>query len=88
MMESVQNNSVPREHEETAREVHHRLVSYLSGRPDLGLDKMLLNLALEPANPFDPKRKRKFKKGFVLVLLVALALAATFVYFNFFPGAQ
>ena len=87
-MESVQNNSVHREHEETTHEVHHRLVSYLSGRLDLGLDKMLLNLALEPANPFDPKRKRKFRKDFVLVLLVALALAATFVYFNFFPGAQ
>jgi hypothetical protein len=88
MMESVQNNPVPREQEETTREVRERLVGYLSHRPDLGLDKMLLNLALEPANPFDPKRKRKFKKGFVLVLLVGLALAATFVYFNFFPGAQ
>ncbi len=87
-MESVQHNSARPEREETTHEVHHRLVSYLSGRPDLGLDKMLLNLALEPANPFDPKRKRKFRKGCVLVVLVALALAATFVYFNFFPGAQ
>ena len=87
-MESIENNSAAPEREETTHEVHRRLVSYLSCRPDLGLDKMLLNFALEPANPFDPKRKRKFKKGFVLVLLVALALAATFVYFNFFPGAQ
>ncbi len=87
-MESIENNSATPEREETTREVHRRLVSYLSDRPDLGLDKMLSNFALDPANPFDPKRKRKFKKGFVLVLLVALALAATFVYFNFFPGAQ
>ena len=88
MSESVEHNSASPEREGTTREVHHRLVSYLSGRPDLGLGKMLLNFALEPANPFDPKRKRKFRKGFVLVLLVALALAATFAYFNFFPGAQ
>jgi hypothetical protein len=49
---------------------------------------MLLNLALEPASPFDPKGRRSFRKGFLLFLLVAIGLAATFVYFNFLAAGQ
>lgn len=86
-MESLENNTAP-EPEETTVEVRGRLVRYFSGRPDMGLGNMLLNLALDPANPFDPKRRRKLKKCFALVVLIGLALAATFVYFNIFPGAQ
>jgi hypothetical protein len=86
-MKVFENKTASTEREETPEEVHDRLVRYLSSRPDMGLSKILLNLALEPANPFDPKRKRKFKKGFVLVVLVGLALVATFVYFNIYPGA-
>ncbi len=73
---------------EAAREVHHALLQYLSRRPDLGFDKMLLNMALQPANPFNPQGRRNFRKGFVLVMLVALGLAATFAYFNFLAGGQ
>jgi capsular polysaccharide biosynthesis protein len=86
MSHSVDNNSLARE--EAAREVHQALVQYLSRQSDLGLDKMLLNLALEPASPFDPQARRNFKKGFVLALLIALGLAVTFFYFNFFAGGQ
>jgi len=49
---------------------------------------MLLNLALEPASPFDPQTRRKLRKGFVLALFVALGLAASFVYFNFWGASQ
>jgi hypothetical protein len=87
-MESIENNTAASEQEETTGEVHERLVRYFSSRRDMGLGKILLNLALQPANPFDPKRKRKLRKGFVLLLLVALALVATFVHFNIYPGAQ
>ena len=87
-MESRENTTAASEQDETTVEVHGGLVRYFSGRRDMGLDKMLLNLMLTPANPFDPKRRRKFKKGFVLVVLIWLALAATFVYFNIYPGAQ
>jgi flagellar basal body-associated protein FliL len=87
-MESLENNTAAPEQEETTVEVRGRLVRYFSSRRDMGLDKILLNLAFQPANPFDPKRKRKFRKGFVLLLLVVLALVATFVYFNIYPGAQ
>ena len=65
-------------------EVHAALRDYLRGQPDVGLDKLLLDLALDPASPFDPHGRRRLKKGFVLVMLVAMGVAATFVYFNFF----
>ena len=88
MSHSIDNNSRTPASEVTAREVHRTLVQYLSRRSDLGLDKMLLNLALEPASPFDPKGRRNFRKGFVLFLLVVTGLTATFVYFDFLAGCQ
>ncbi len=88
MRRLAEENSQDTARQETAREVHRALVQYLSRRPDLGLDKMLLNMALQPANPFDPKGRRDARKGFVLFLLVAIGLAATFVYFNFLAAGQ
>ena len=88
MRHSVDNNPQTLPPHEAAREVHQALVEYLSRRPDLGLEKMLLNLALEPASPFDPQARRNFKKGFVLFLLIVLGLASTFVYFTFLAGGQ
>ncbi len=49
---------------------------------------MLLNLVLEPANPFDPQGRRNFRKGFVLAVFLALGLAGSFVYFNFLGAGQ
>ena len=65
-------------------QVHPALRDYLRRRPDMGLDKLLLDLALDPASPFDPQGRRRLKKGLVLVVLVAVGLAGTFIYFNFF----
>lgn len=65
-------------------EVHAALTDYLRRRPDVGLDKLLLDLALDPASPFDPQGRRRLKKGFVLAVLVATGMVGTFVYFNFF----
>jgi hypothetical protein len=64
--------------------VHVALTDYLRRRPDVGLDKLLLDLALDPASPFDPQGRRRLKKGFVLAVLVATGMVGTFVYFNFF----
>ena len=64
-------------------QVHAVLANYLRRQPDTGLDKLLLDLALDPASPFDPHGRRRLKKGFVLGMLVATGIAATFVYFNF-----
>jgi hypothetical protein len=88
MSHCADNNPRTLARDEAAREVHQALVQYLSRRPDLGLDKMLLNLALEPASPFDPQARRNFKKGFVLAILIVLGLAATFFYFDFLAGGQ
>ena len=88
MRPSLQTNSQPAASGPVTREVHQALVQYLSRRSDLGFDTMLLKWALEPASPFDPKGRGNFRKGFVLVVLVALGLAATFVYFNFLAGGQ
>jgi hypothetical protein len=65
-------------------EVHAALTNYLRRQPDVGLDQLLLNLALDPASPFDPQGRRRLRKGFVLIMLVATGIAATFVYFNLF----
>ena len=64
--------------------VHTTLTNYSRRQPDVGLDKLLLDLALDPASPFDPQGRRTLKKGFVLVVVVAVGLAGTFIYFNFF----
>jgi hypothetical protein len=88
MRDLAEQNSQDAAHQHSAHGVHQSLVEYLSQRPDWGLDKMLLNMALEPASPFDPKGRRNFRKGFVLLLLVASGLAATFVYFNLLAAGQ
>lgn len=80
----VRNTSQLRSQSDSPVDVHAALANYLRRRPDVGLDKLLLDLALDPASPFDPQGRRKLKKGFVLVMLVATGIAATFVYFNFF----
>ena len=88
MRHSLDNNPQTPAHDVPLRKVHQALVLYLSRLPDLGLEKLLLNLALEPASPFDPQARRNFKKGFVLFLLIVLGLTATFIYFNFLAGGQ
>ena len=80
----VRNTSRVGSQPRTAAEVHAALANYLRHRPDVGLDKLLLDLALDPASPFDPQGRRRLKKGFVLVVVVAVGLAGTLIYFNFF----
>jgi hypothetical protein len=69
--------------EHTAKEVHGMLAKYFRGRPDLGLWKGILDLALEPRNPFEPGLPRKLRRDFVLVVVLAGMPAGAFVYFNF-----
>ncbi len=60
---------------------HQLFEDYFSSRPDIGFTKMLLDLVLEPRNPFKPWEPRKAKKGFVvavLFLLVACAWVGSF----------
>ena len=65
-----------------AQDSYQLLVEYFKFRPDIGFGKMLLDVALEPGNPFKPWESRKLKKGFVAATLFLLTALAWFVYFS------
>ncbi len=55
---------------------------YFKSRPDIGIGKLLLDVALEARDPFKSWEPRKWKKGFVAAVLVVLLAVAWFVYWN------
>jgi hypothetical protein len=57
-------------------------VKYFKARPDIGFRKLLLDIALEPRNPFKPWEPRRMKKGFVAAVLYLLMVCAWFGYFS------
>ncbi len=57
-------------------------VEYFKSRPDIGFGKLLLDIALEPRNPFKPWEPRKVKKGFAAVVLFLLIACLWFGYFS------
>ncbi len=66
----------------TLSEVLSLLRDHLRRCPELGLGKFILDLMLEPPNPFEPDRRRLPRKAFVLAAFSLLTLAGVFVYFN------
>lgn len=65
-----------------AAESRGNLAAYLQLRPELGLGRMMANLALELQDPFKPNVRRKARKGFVVTVLFTTALIAWFAWFN------
>ncbi len=59
------------------------LAKHLRGRRDLGLWKSILDLVLEPQNPFEPEQRRGPSKDFLLIAVLAGLPVGAFVYFNF-----
>ena len=55
---------------------------YFKTRPEIGFGKLLLDVALEPRDPFKPWEPRRWKKGFLAAVLVVCLAAAWFVYWN------
>jgi hypothetical protein len=55
---------------------------YLRTRSEIGLTRMLIDLALEPQDPFKPDARRNFRKGFVLATVFSTAFIAWFFWFN------
>ena len=55
---------------------------YFRLRPDVGFDKMLLDVALHPRDPFKPWEPRKVKKGFIATALLLLIALAWYSYFS------
>ena len=66
----------------SARPAYISLRQYFISRSDIGALKALLNLALEPANPFDPKTSRSARRWFVLFSLLCILGLDCFAYFN------
>lgn len=59
------------------------LVGCFKTRRDLGIWKSILDLILEPQNPFEPAMRRNSRKGFVLVIVLLGLPVGAFLYFNF-----
>jgi hypothetical protein len=66
----------------SAREVYGWLESDLKRRPDIGIRKMIADLAFEPPNPFDPAASRKPRAQTVLAVVLVVAALGLFAYFN------
>ena len=67
----------------TANETHVWLKDYFRRRPDIGLGKAIVNLALNPRNPFEPDKRRLPRGGFLFGAGMFLSSVAWFLYFNF-----
>lgn len=63
-------------------EVRSLVRGHLRKRRDLGLGKLIVDLMLEPRDPFEPKKRRLARKAFVLIASSLLALAGVFACFN------
>jgi hypothetical protein len=64
------------------KEVQEQVGDYLRSRREFGLSTTILNVVLEPPNPFEPQARRQLRKAFVLAVLWLLTLAGVFAYFN------
>jgi hypothetical protein len=62
--------------------VYGALLEVLGGSRDIGTAKTLTNWLCEPANPFDPKKRRKPKPELSILLTYVLLMGATFWAFN------
>jgi hypothetical protein len=69
----------------TQEKAHGWLDEYFGRRPDLGLSKFMLHLALEPRNPFAPEVRRKPRAGFVVAAILFASALAWFAWFNLAP---
>ncbi len=61
---------------------HKLFGNYFKSRPDVGFLKLLLDLTLDPRDPFKPWEQRKLRKGFLAVVLFVVAAIAWFGYFS------
>jgi len=69
----------------TQEKAHDWLDEYLRRRPDLGLSHFMLNLVLEPRNPFAPEARCKPRAAFLVAAFLFAAALAWFACFNVAP---
>ena len=65
-----------------ADEVLTAFEAKMAQRPDLGVVKRILNVFLEPRNPFEPERTRKPKMETVLFGMLFAVVVAALLFFN------
>ena len=63
-------------------EMHALLTKNLDDRRDIGVLKGILDLLLEPCNPFEPEKRRLPKKSIAFTAFMALLMLLAFVAFN------
>jgi hypothetical protein len=63
-------------------EVHDWLEENLRARANLGFRKAMASVVLEPPSPFDPQARRKPRTEFLILVLLATAAIACFLYFS------
>jgi hypothetical protein len=67
----------------TVDETQASLKEYFGRLPDIGLGKAVVNLCLNPQNPFEPEKRRLPRRGFLFGAGMFLSAVAWFLYFNF-----
>jgi len=58
------------------------LKAYFGRRPDIGLGKAIVNFVLGPKNPFEPKKRRLPKLGFLFTAGMLVGVFVWFLHFN------
>lgn len=66
----------------TPVEVHGWLEESLGARADFGFRKAIACFVFKPRSPFDPQAPRKPRAEFTILVLLATAAMASFLYFN------
>ena len=83
IMKNAKSEGVGTEREQQAtNSAELNLAAYLDARPEIGFTKMLLDLALEPQEPFKADARRPFRKSFVIAVVFCSILVGWFVWFN------
>ena len=75
-------DEVPLDNPVTADEVLAAFEAKMAQRSDLGVVNRVLNVFLEPRNPFEPERTRKPKMETVLFGMLFAVVVAAFLFFN------
>ena len=71
---------------QTVAQMYVRLQSMIRQRADTGFRRAAAGAVVQPANPFEPQKKRLPKQGVSIGIPVLLLLALVFLFFSFHPG--
>ena len=66
-----------------ADETHAWLKDYFKQRRDIGLGKVIVDIVLNPRNPFELEAWRLPRRGFLIAAGLFAFAVGWFVYFNF-----